>query len=345
MRNELYLILAWTTGFLIAWFFISFPSTCVPCIEITRDITPSKLNTTNTTTKVEIRGVTYEYLEEGEDRRDMDEGSVTIVTAWFFLQKSKHPAIEYERWAKNLCKLNTNIYFWADSYTAPVIYQYRERWGLLNKTIINITTPEALSSFLGPVDWNRQSRLDGEESIHSIGLYQIWSSKVYMLAKVSIWNPFKTDSFYFFDVGYFRETDRYQNWPSKQVVKSLPRDRVVFLSINDFRYEEYTRFVKYFTNWNGDRLGGGAFGGTRSSILHYYKFYYRMVKEYDKHDVMWGKEQNVINAVAMEHPASIFLVKAEDGCGNKWFYMSPFLADPVELPSNCAVSHLWGTWR
>jgi len=267
------------------------------------------------------------------------------VTVWLYLTRSKHPISDYVNWAQNLCKLNASIYFWADNETAPYIYQYREQWGLLNKTIINITTLEQISSFLGHVNWDRQYEMDAEKQLHSAGLYQVWSSKVDMLTKVSVWNPFNTDCFYFFDVGYFRDTDRYTNWPAKSVVKSLPRDRVVFLAIYGFRNEEYNHQVRYFSHSNGDRLGGGAFGGTQSAILRYNDLYYKMVKEYDEHGVMWGKEQNVLNGVAMAHPDSVFIVRAEDGCGDKWFYLSPFFAETSELPPNCAVSHIWGTWR
>jgi hypothetical protein len=58
----------------------------------------------------------------------------------------------------------------------------------------------------------------------------------------------------------------------------LPRDKMVFLLVYPWSQNEIEGKVRYFTNGNGDKVGGTAFIGTKEAIYKYHSLYYPLVR-------------------------------------------------------------------
>jgi hypothetical protein len=48
-----------------------------------------------------------------------------------------------------------------------------------------------------------------------------------------------------------------------------------------------------------------------------------------------GKDQEIMNSIALLHLDKVFMLDTRGSCGDPWFFFQPFLSSKEELPPMC----------
>jgi len=145
------------------------------------------------------------------------------------------------------------------------------------------------------------SKMDSEVAIgHNMFLYMIWSEKSHFLKRAIELDPFGSDYFLWTDIGCFRRPNtEYLNWPNRERISSVPKDKVLLLSVVPFTDEELSAdsldALPSFKTAN--RIGGTMFGGGKEVLLLWHDKYYEMLEHFISIDRFIGKDQSIMNSV------------------------------------------------
>lgn len=254
----------------------------------------------------------------------------TIVTAYYPV-RGKHDHSEYRNWiARFLPTVTTPMVIFTDAATAPMLEQLRGT----HPTRVIIQSFETLR-FAAPrflEYWRRDHARDHERHIHNPHLYIIWNEKTAFVQRAIEFNPFNTEFYTWCDIGMMRESsghEIYSSWPSPESLAPLDRDRIYLLEVESFQAED-SRILP-----NGlpaqfvakNRVGGGVLLGSKHAWSRWIPAYYNMVEAFMAADYFAGKDQSIMNTLAITNPDLIHLVRPEPymlggrHCGDRWFYM------------------------
>ena len=207
--------------------------------------------------------------------------------------------------------------------------------------------------------YESQRSLDPERDHHTAHLYAVWSAKPYLLNLTATINPFQSEVFLWMDIGQFRTaTDVYGDWPDMQQVYSVfgggdsgePVDgRLLYVdvtswsrewcaaAVEDLSLEPFdSRYAAIRNLARTDRVEGGNYGGRVSAVRRYASTYYALVDRFIASDWLFGKDQVVMNSLAMGRPRDFIHMHAAQGCHNEWFFFAQFFALPADRWSDCA---------
>jgi len=255
----------------------------------------------------------------------------TIVTAYFYLEKSKATHDIYIDRMKNMLIIDNPMVIFCEKNCIELITNLRK--DKLNKThIIEITYIEFysykyLQTFL------QHYKKDHELIVgHNIFLYLIWNEKSHFLKKAIEINPFNSDYFLWVDIGCFRKKNiDFINWPSPNRIKQIPKDKVLLLEVIPFTDNELKCINKdyiplfQFTN----RIGGTIFGGGKDILLKWHDLYYEMLEHFISIDRFIGKDQSIMNSVYLLNQKKCELIKWKPECHDPWFYLQDYLGYEV----------------
>ena len=152
-------------------------------------------------------------------------------------------------------------------------------------------------------------------------------------------NPFKSEYFYYCDVGCFRDDKKiakYLNWPKIEKVKKKGiGDKFTILSVfpftnDDLKYKDTEDLFKFL---NINRLGGGIIGGSKETCLEWHGLFYDMMDKYFQNHQFAGKDQSIMASVYLkiyntdkkECEKLFNLVKVANPFCNPWFYLQDYL--------------------
>lgn len=264
----------------------------------------------------------------------------TIVTAFYPFKKAKHTSDSYNQWLMNfLAYVDNPMVIFTSEKQLALLYELRNN--LSNKMsltmfITNFSSPHEMppvkklkKTFL------RQLDKDPERSIHSLDLYAIWCAKSYMLNLSSSLNPFKSRYFLWIDGGSFRNSKyRFRNWPDPKKMSIIfdNNERLLLglispLQNNSCRYDN----KKQRTIPRYDLIEGGIIGGSLSSIQWWTKLFYDTIDEFINMNEFIGKDQHVMNFIALSNPWKITVILAYKAfCDDIWFLYGPLLAADQE---------------
>jgi hypothetical protein len=258
--------------------------------------------------------------------------TTTLVTCFYEI-RSKFPKERYMRWASEYMRLQAPIVLFTSADLAPLFKHMR---GDLPIHIV-VRPFEELDSWLLYKDlWIMHHEKDCEAQIHSPELYALWANKAFFVKEAVKENPFKTNHFFWCDIGAFREPIVDQNILDHFPLASrFPVDRILISSVAPLRTGE-TDFEHV------DRIVGGLWGGTGEACLRWLAAYESMLLLYKQRGKFAGKDQSVMLSAYLANPTVATIVKPNIQM-NIWFYLTRLLSDisvPFEPDPSYVMEHL-----
>ena len=260
----------------------------------------------------------------------------TIVTAYFPLTRAKHSQSHYLSWLENLlsfCQSPMVIFTTADFH--PILYRLRRNGSLPAFFIVNYKSPLQMPPIEPLVaTFERQHQTDPERAYHSVELYAVWCAKSFMLNRSAELNPFRTKYFLYVDAGAFRSSGyRFERWPSKSSIPTIFSDQRLLLGMIAPLPRRFCPLqYKLSEGPVSLNLVEGGFIGGSAGIIHWWtSVFYTTVHKYRDTNFFVGKDQTIMNAMALVHANRINMVLSfRVSCGDVWFAFAPLFAEKIE---------------
>jgi hypothetical protein len=256
----------------------------------------------------------------------------TIVTAYFQLEKSKHTHDKYLEWMQNMLIIQSPMVIFCDKDSVHLIEAIRNQDKDLDSkypTKIIVMDFTEFYNYKYMQLFITQYNEKDHEKYHHPELYLIWNEKTHFLKTAAEWNPFHTEYFLWTDIGCFREKNtQFIHWPN---TSKIPADKMLLLTIFPFTKEEYDcetlDSIPDFQYSEGN-ICAAIFGGTTNSILQWHEKYYQMMDSFISMDRFVGKEQNIMNSMAVLYKDMVQVIHSDPNARNIWFYLQDYLAFP-----------------
>jgi len=218
----------------------------------------------------------------------LTEKSITVVTAYYPLQKNKHGEAKYLEWIKLFFK----------NVSCPVIcFCPQERFYILSQMagsnvqlIIRDFNSYKMMSDEQMKIWNTFYEKDPEKDIHSPELYAVWGAKQEIVNEAI--KIRKADIYIWCDIGAFR-TERYGSF--KNTYKYVFSEKITCLEIQN-------------------TIGGGILAGDKAAWNNFSELY---LKELELRPD--GKDQNIYRKILNVTNSNI--IKAPESHNDPWFYL------------------------
>jgi hypothetical protein len=231
--------------------------------------------------------------------------SVTVVTHYFPLWRSKHPKKDYQKWLRNMLLSigSTPLVIYTDPVTSKYVRRVRSEldqgettyliyenvWSLMRELEV-IRNRSYINNYK-----NRQNKLDPERRTHSPNLYALWNIKPYMVKKIASANPYNSSFFIYTDAGAWR-TKVIQQWPDLELCNKLEKklnNRVLLGQIEStFNLSVYSSHSSF--------IQGTFFAGSQSAVLRYATQFYDLHDKLIDKGKFIGKDQTQMRVMAME---------------------------------------------
>ena len=322
--------------------------------------------------------VQLDYDPYSKQDGNVSPSRILIVSAMFPLPKSKHSKTDYNAWLSHFLRpIKTDVYFFTTPELEPIVRSARGNLPITVNT--SFSSPFDIPPLAGMQEKYVEMRIrDRERWRHSPDLYAIWNGKPYYLDEAVKNSPSKYDYAFWNDAGSFRVPHHYENWPDAGRIDEVWAEGsklsgtnqadLLFFPINNpphasMRYwrEEMGPVDNEFIE--GKRLLspfyhrahyiysliGSFFGGTPQTISWWRSVFYDYHNGYLDHQFFVGKDQTLINAIALLFPTRFITVWLKDpaapagqglqplggesplgSCGPQWFYYQWWLAGDTE---------------
>lgn len=242
---------------------------------------------------------------------------LTIVTAYYEIEKSKHSKENYFNWIKNFMTINNYmVIFVNDEIQKNKIYNLRLDY--MDKTKIIILPFEELYCYQFMDYWNKDYERDIEKQLHNQNLYIIWNEKTAFMKKAMDLNPFNTEFYCWSDIGMVRNDlilSYIKTFPSSKMLNLIDKTKVYLLNLKTF-FKDINHYI-----------GGGFIMCHKDMVDIWYDNYYSMLNEFMKKDLFAGKDQNIMNVIYDNFPKIIKLIEPIDPPFDHWFYMLFYFTD------------------
>lgn len=251
----------------------------------------------------------------------------TVVTAFYPIQ-SKFPTQQYLAWAERFLQLNAPIVL----YTEPhLVDTFRAMRPFLPLKIVGKPFAELDMWALYETEWRAQHAMD-HEAYHSPELYAIWAQKSVFVAEVVRENPFETDTFYWCDIGAFRDPHI-----SAEILTTFPKADILrmvspAILLNSVAPLEKADRVRGADGILGDfrlvnRIVGGLWGGTATACLRWRSAFEAQLLRYFAASRFAGKDQSVMLSAYLEDPTLAAVARATTREGDGWFFQQYLLTN------------------
>lgn len=241
----------------------------------------------------------------------------TFVTAYFNVLPPGHPKLE-ERFAEyrdnsaDLLKHPMNLLFYGDEVMAAHVYKERAAAGLADKTFIHTMSICDLPVFERHEQITNTYIYGEAESVFTrcprfTPRYQIIIlSKVLLLERATITNPFNSSNFIWIDFGIYRHR---RNYPASYsclpvnvmdfVAASLTKDSIRIAAVTP--PNDTFRNVKEYNKVYRQAVAGCLFGGSMSAIRSLVPKYKEELELVLSHNIV-PCEENIFGRLIMYHP-------------------------------------------
>jgi hypothetical protein len=274
------------------------------------------------------------------------------ISCFFPLNSSKHSNDAYRGWLTNFF-LNVGrsptVIFTPAHHVASMDAIAQQALPNVTRSVIYITDYNSPFEFPPIAPYveqyrTRQRELDPERSKHNEFLYAIWNGKSFMVMETIRRNHFPhARYFWYHDAGSWRNSPRlitHGQWPQDSRVMQL--EQRFQLNVGDeprviLQAVPYILTMKEFVPTK--RLfAGGFFGGTRDALAWFTGEFYAVHSEWLRQDRFVGKDQSMMNDIALRNPTRVFVIQAAtSNKGDPWFFFQPFLVDD-EVARNHSVA-------
>lgn len=274
------------------------------------------------------------YMCKTEDSNDRQ--WITIVTAYYQLKKAKHSHSEYLIWLENFLSFaQSPMIIFTTPDLHPILYRLRGNGSFPTVFILNYASPLQMPPIKPLIStFEEQHETDPERAYHSVELYAIWCAKSYMLNYSSEINPFRTQYFLYVDAGAFRTSNyRFRDWPDPTGLSCILNSNRFLLGMIAPLPQHFCP-LKYNVNdgpINLDLIEGTFMAGSINAIRWWSHVYYSTVDNYVQKGYFIGKDQSIMNAIALAYPRYLnVLLPFRIACSDVWFAFGPLFATKVE---------------
>ena len=246
--------------------------------------------------------------------------SVTIVSCFYQLNKSKHSLQEYDNWINYfLLNLQSNIIIFVGKhekqYIQSIIYKNNKcKYLLIEKEIDDFEIMKKYDSDF----WNWQESIDpGINCGRGQDCYKIWNSKFNFLQEAILLNPFNSDKFVWNDIGNIRNTNYIECLRLYPKYNSVSKDKLDIVLLNTFNNKEQIYFQHEV------HFSGSMFGGGKEILLELCKMYYTYFDEYVNNKLFIGCDQQIIATLFLQNPSMFNCIQPSQIYSNddEWFYL------------------------
>ena len=263
------------------------------------------------------------------------QSKVTIVTAYFTVP-SKQTKETYLGWINNFVKLDENMIIFTDKENNDYISSLRD----LNKTHIIVTSIQEFEVYKYIDYWNYCKEIDSEKQIHTVELYMIWNEKSFFCEKAIKSNIFRSEFFYWMDIGCVRDSEMLRYIP-KINVDNIPQDTVILsqveyknpsVELNNGISQTFENVSETNSCLNFVYIQGGFFGGYINGLSKWIELYRRELDLFVRTKTFGGKDQYIMANILIKYPDNIYCmspVKYEYGhvVFNNWWSFLVRLSD------------------
>ncbi|CAF1122195.1 unnamed protein product [Adineta steineri] len=268
--------------------------------------------------------------------KNNEQYSTTVVIVYFPLNKSKHSKTQYQSWLQNLLGFcQSPIIIYTSIEYQPILQHLRRNNSLRTHFIVEYNSPLEMPPIkkLVPI-FEQQYPSDPERAYHSVELYAVWCAKPFILNRSVELNPFQTKYFLYIDAGAFRSSNyRFQSWPYEPSIHSILANNRLLLGMISPLPRQFCP-LSYTINKGlirRDLIQAGLMGGTADAIHWWTSVFYETIDISVSKNFFIGKEQNLMNAIALTYPHQInMMLSFRTSCGNIWFAFGPLLANQAE---------------
>jgi hypothetical protein len=235
---------------------------------------------------------------------------VTIITAYYQLNKAKYSINDYKLWIQRFVSLQCDMIIFTDQQTYGWIKSLRHpkntRVYLKNRDEFEVNKYDEYWKYCYSID---------QEKYHSEDLYKIWSERFISLTQEAIRiNPFGSKYLFWVDMGSFRKHPislKIPKFPSFDKINRLNVGNKFILSAPHFFEFDYIErkevkggkiCTKLLNKEDGqccnDRkekvIQGGFMGGTAEGWEHFHQLYLQHFHLFMNNRVYGGKDQHVL---------------------------------------------------
>ncbi len=255
--------------------------------------------------------------------------TATVITAFFPIQ-SKFPTAQYLEWAQRFLQLAAPIVLFTTEELASTFASLR-----VNQKPLHIITTsfEDLDMWkLYKHQWLTQHTLDHEAAYHTPELYALWAQKSVFVAEVVKTNPFGTDTFYWCDIGAFRDPNISPSILATFPQAALLRAQHPAILLNSVASlgadERLRRSDGIFGNFQHvNRIVGGLWGGTAHACIRWRAaFESQLIRYFTTPGRFAGKDQSVMLSAFLEDPSLAVIARPTTSQGDHWFFQEYLLS-------------------
>jgi len=258
---------------------------------------------------------------------------ITIVTAFFKLEKNKYNS-NYIQWISNLLQnLNKNVVIYTCPEYQDIIKDFRKDFPHKTKIILISFKDFYVYKYLDY--FKNDLERDHEKNIHNIYLYMIWNEKLNFIKKTIELNPFNSNYYCWCDIGYLRNPAYIslymKDFPN---IQKLTEDKIYMLNIDyNFNHQDFLNPFNNNYRYVSNIIGGGFIIGKKELILNMADIYYNQILPYYiNNNLFIGKDQTLYVSLYLSNPNLIKLIKGYNDsfyiphCELKWFYFLKYLS-------------------
>lgn len=264
----------------------------------------------------------------------------TIVTAYFPLdEKAKYSVKKYSEWLPNFFSYieNPMVIFTSQRYVSVLRSLRGKRQSSLTIFVTNFSSALEMPPVkkLYPF-FQRNYLIDPERAYHSVDLYAVWCAKSFILNYTASLNPFHSNYFLYVDAGAFRDSNhRFRKWPDDRIMSQIfnAGERILLGMINPVprRFCDGNFLSQNVPGEDENLIQGGIIAGTTISIRWWTHIYYEMCDFFVQNELFIGKDQNIMNTIALSNPTRIKVILSfRVSCGDVWFAFGAMLASSIE---------------
>ena len=247
--------------------------------------------------------------------------SVSLVSCYYKLNKSKHSLQEYDSWIKNfLLNIQTNIIIFVGKnekeYIKNIIgLNKKSKYLLFEKEIEDFEIVKKNSNDF----WNSQESIDPDKTCgRGQDCYKIWNSKFNFLKEAISLNPFNSDKFIWNDIGNVRDLNIVykclNNYPKYE---NISNDKLDIVLVNQFKNPNQLFFQ------NESYFSGSIFGGRKELLLELCELFYIMFDTYVNEKLFIGCDQQMIATVFLKNQNKFNCIYHP----KDWFYLYTHLSN------------------
>ena len=285
-------------------------------------------------------------LCENATKADDDPRTVTVVTAYYTVKKSKHTPAEYLKWMSQALQIVTvPMVIFTTPDMEPKMRPLRgslAEWTHFITEYQVWTLPSVVDVEVANTFKYAQLDRDPVHELHCPELFAIWTAKPWMMLEATKRNPFKSSYFLWVDIGSFRwEHYPYKNWPDVGRMRSLWVGREAMLLVVLVRRVKGSEDEKWWLHITRRQppmarylVEGTFFGAMAPGVQWFAREFYSYRNKWLKRGKFVGDDQNLMSTVVALNWPHVMLLDATQrasGCVfEEWFLFQHWLATKEE---------------